>query len=569
MLLRIATMTAVLLILAPLISNAEFVSPEVLNSHAIFSPACARIVYSSNKEGAVRPFVIDMTNPKRPKISDLRITGERSFIAESLAPDCRMLAMVSDHGGDRVFEVYLYDLERGRLQKLSTATGRDQGKPAFAPVGSLLAYLTDERLALYDYAHTKAVDVPATTLRFQSVAWADDGGSVFLEDERFDIWQYDIATAKLRRIWMDPKESFFPRAISEKRGRLLFSSDHQTRFRQIYSLDLNGGTPRRLYPTDHDQFSPIALGDDEYTFRSDIDASFIGYKLERGRCTAMSPSTGVAYDFSLGFGPPLLLYSNDQYPIGFFWFENGTLRPLLSTDPITHQVAIPIRNSSGMVNFLYLPSRPPRALVIWLHGGPHEQVSPRYNLYFDFFLHHDIAVYAINYPGSTGIGPEYAMLGMPQAEAVPRQIRAIEDDVRQLDRVRPIKAPRIIIGVSYGSILARRVAADDKEFTRLIDFSGVSDPDNASDSGPSVPSALFIYGDNDAYQKDPARIALIERYARNSKVTKLVLANEGHFIARRDSVDAILKAIDAFLKPLDHREAPPASHMQGKVQGSS
>ena len=82
-----------------------------MNTRAIFSRACSTIVYSSNRGGFIRPFMVDMKNPLRPRVSAIEIKEPRNFIAQSLAPDCRTLAMVSDRGGDGLFEIFLYDLE--------------------------------------------------------------------------------------------------------------------------------------------------------------------------------------------------------------------------------------------------------------------------------------------------------------------------------------------------------------------------------------------------------------------------------------------------------------------------
>ncbi|HUA34426.1 MAG TPA: alpha/beta fold hydrolase [Candidatus Binataceae bacterium] len=490
-----------------------------------------------------------MSDAKRPQVSATRITGQRSFIAQSLAPDCRTLALVSDQGGAGVFAVFLYDLKLKQLRELSSTTGPDEGDPVFAPSGQLLAYLSGARLALFDYAQSKPISVPSSASRFRSVAWADDGRSVFMEDERFDIWQYDIQPQQFRRIWRAPKEGFFRRMLSEKQGHLLFTSDHESSFRQIYSLDLKSGDTKRIYPSDHDQFSPLALGNKEYTFRSDFDENFIAFKLAGGESQARSPLTGVTYDFSLDFGPPLLFYASDEHPLGFFWFEGKDLKPLLTSRVNFHQPpAIPIKNSRGMTNFLYLPGKEPKALLIWLHGGPHEQVSPRYDLYFDFLLHHDIAVYAINYPGSTGIGSDYSLSNLSDdAQAIPIQVHAVQEDIRELDRVRPIHVPRIIVGVSYGSIVAHRVAAANPEFQNLIDFSGIADLTTVPEPA-NVPSVLFIYGINDEFSRAPARLALLDRYQHSSRLSKLVLPDEGHYIGRRDSIDLILRAIEKFLR---------------------
>lgn len=50
---------------------------------------------------------------------------------------------------------------------------------------------------------------------------------------------------------------------------------------------------------------------------------------------------------------------------------------------------------------------PDKKTVIWLHGGPYENVSPRYNAYFEALNRQGFDVLAFNYPGSSGRGRDY------------------------------------------------------------------------------------------------------------------------------------------------------------------
>jgi pimeloyl-ACP methyl ester carboxylesterase len=537
--------------------RSNHISPEVMNTHVIFSRVCSKVVYSSNRDGLVRPFLVEMKNPAEPKVSEIEIGESRNFIAQALAPDCRTLAMVSDHGGDGLFEIFLYDLQRSSLRKVTDTPGSDKGKPLFAPRGQLLAYLADGRLSLYDYVQARQSPVPEASRRFQTIIWSDDGASLFLEDERSDLWRYDVAGSRFYKLWTAPQPDLFVRTLSEHHDHLFFNSDHETDFRQIYDLDLHSDSLKRLYPTQHDEFSPEELNDGRYVLRTTVDSSFIALELINGKAQARSPTTGVVYDFSLAFGPPLLLYSNDHLPASLYWFEKGRLKPLVAIGPDARQPdAILIRNSSGAANFLYLPSPAPRGLLIWLHGGPHEQVSPRFNLFFDFFARKNLAVYAINYPGSTGFGKAYAMYARSQEEVIPIQVQSIERDISQLRRLRPALRPFVLVGVSYGSVLAHLVAAAHPEFSRLIDFSGVASQSTMPDPGArpqTYPSALFIYGADDAFSGTSDRTALLARYDSHAKGSRLVLPQEGHYIERRDSIDRILKSLDEFLETPVHR----------------
>ncbi len=529
----------------------SYLSPEVLSSHVVFSRGCSKIIYSSNRNGLIRPFVVDMTNPAQPTVSAIEINESRDFVAQSLAPDCRTLAMVSDRDGNGSFEIYLYDLRQRTLKNITSRPDLDEGKPVFAPHGPILAYLSDSHLSLYDYAKSAHLEVASTPETFNSVTWSESGASLYLEDERTNIWQYDLQPRQFRKIWNAPRISYSPRAISQRGKHLLFASDHESDYSQIYQLDLEGGSLTRLYNSSNDQHSPVELDPGHYTFRSTVDASFIAAELRNGKYRPLSPPVGVCYDFSLEFGAPLLFYSNDRLPISLYWDNEGKLTPLL---PVSHRSrqpdAIPIKNASGMTNLLYLPSKAPSAWLIWLHGGPNEQVSPRFNLYFEFLTRRNIAVYAVNYFGSTGIGNAYALSGKSEQEMIPVQLAGIEQDIEQLRHLHPEVSSFMLVGVSYGSILAHLLVAKHPEVTRFVDFSGIADSNWITSVGSNnrfYSPMLVIYAKNDFALQNPARLDLISRYAERASVSRLVLPNEGHYIQRRGDIDLILQRLGAFL----------------------
>ncbi len=491
-----------------------------------------------------------MADPDQPTVSAIEINGDRDFIAQSLAPDCRTLAMVSDRYGAESFEIYLYDLKQRTLKSISPP-GVDEGKPVFAPHGRTLAYLSDMHLSLYDYAKSTHLEAASAAERFTSVTWSKSGASLYLEDELTNIWQYNLQLRRFRKIWTAPRIGYSPRAISQRDGHLLFASDHESDYSQIYQLDLKRGSLERLYSSPHDQHSPVELDPGHYTFRTVVDASFIAAELRGGKYRELSPPVGVAYDLSLDFGAPLLLYANDRLPISLYWSKEGKLTPLLPAYYSSRQPdAIPIKNASGMTNFLYLPSKAPRAWVIWLHGGPNGQVSPRFNLYFEFLARRNIAVYAINYPGSTGMGNSYALSGKSVEENIPVEVAAVERDIEQLRQLHPEISSFMVVGVSYGSILAHLLVAKHPEVSRFVDFSGIADSNRVKSIGASerfYPPMLAIYGENDFAPRNPARLDLLSQYEKHASVFRLILPHEGHFIQHRENTDQILRRLDGFL----------------------
>jgi N-acetylmuramoyl-L-alanine amidase len=67
-----------------------------------------------------------------------------------------------------------------------------------------------------------------------------------------------------------------------------------------------------------------------------------------------------------------------------------------------------LRSRSGMLHqAIYFGPLAPTRVVLWIHGGPRENVSPRFNPYFHWLNGQGFGVLALNYPGSTGRGARY------------------------------------------------------------------------------------------------------------------------------------------------------------------
>jgi dipeptidyl aminopeptidase/acylaminoacyl peptidase len=57
--------------------------------------------------------------------------------------------------------------------------------------------------------------------------------------------------------------------------------------------------------------------------------------------------------------------------------------------------------------WLYRTRHPSKGLIVWVHGGPTWHIEPRYDLELQYFAAAGFDVFAPNYRGSTGYGPEY------------------------------------------------------------------------------------------------------------------------------------------------------------------
>jgi pimeloyl-ACP methyl ester carboxylesterase len=201
-----------------------------------------------------------------------------------------------------------------------------------------------------------------------------------------------------------------------------------------------------------------------------------------------------------------------------------------------------------MANLVYLPARAPVGWVVWLHGGPHEHVSPRFNPYFDLLLRSGFGVVALNYPGSTGNGNGYELRDTPPQRWLDVQVKAIQRDLAQLRAELPGLESHVLVAVSYGSVVAHALLARGAtDVSALVDFSGMGVLVHEA-ARQRWPRALFLYGTEDPVLQRPQRRALIQAFERNAPTQRVEIPGEGHFILRRSSVASISSALKAFVE---------------------
>lgn len=529
--------------------------PETLNTTVAFAPACGRAAFSSNRGGHFRPFLLELSADTGGRASPLEADVGEDLFVRSFSADCATLALVADRGGRGTYDVFLYDLPGRRLRNLTRSDATDDGDPEFAPSGALLALLSAGEVVLYDRDADELRPPVAAPVRFAALRWAPEGDRIYLEDVDGAIWEYSVPAGRLRSVWTPPRPGHSPRMVSSRGDRLYFISDHETEVTQVYRMDLESGEAERVHPSAQDQFSPVELEDGTVVFRTSTDGSFVAHALRGGALQPLSPGTGVTYDVALGFGRPVLVYAGEGAPASLYAYDPaapGAARPLVALAPAAARPAPRMwRSAEGMPHFLYLPAGEPRGWVVWLHGGPHEQVSPRFNPFFDALLERGYAVAALNYPGSTGIGNGYELRRVPERAWVEQQVRAIETELRALQGMHPGLGRYAVVGVSYGASLAQVLARRQPDrISALVDFSGMLDgraERHLRGAVSSLPPALFIYGENDAAQQTDARKALLEGYGEAGEMERLVVPGEGHYVRRRGSLARIVEEMTAFL----------------------
>jgi dipeptidyl aminopeptidase/acylaminoacyl peptidase len=168
---------------------------------------------------------------------------------------------------------------------------------------------------------------------------------------------------------------------------------------------------------------------------------------------------------------------------------------------VPEATSFPARDGLTLHGLLYLPrglapeEKPP--VLLSVHGGPTAQARPLFNGAHQYLLSRGIAVFDLNYRGSTGYGKSYA-------RANDRRNRAVEyldmaDAIEWLGKEGLVDAQRsAVMGGSYGGYLTMAaVTRLSKYFNAGVAFVGVSNWVTALEgASPSLKASDRVeYGD--------------------------------------------------------------------------
>lgn len=537
-------------------SATGFTNPDNLpvefNKRIVISEKCDKVVYSSNKFHAFNPAVITgVFTAELVDNSMLLHQGESDYYPYSVSSDCSLVTLVSENPQTRRFTVYLYDLETVELLPLPQDEHADNGYPLFSPEESLLAWLSDGELSLYNYESGQHVGIgPHPLTVFQNVTWSASGSKVYLQDSSSNIWQYDVQQKQFKQLWESPGRFYTDRMITPSatdENTFYFLSDHESNVNQIYKYTAEGEISL-IIESPYDKFllrHPVS--EEEIWFRENKNGSFLLKKFEGVEITTVEPEEGVVYGVYPFQDGLISVYAGLNQPASIFKTKNGNKTDLLD-QPKQQSISSPqkILNESGMVHLLYLPDTGTiRNWVLWLHGGPHEQMSVRYHVYINQLVQAGFGVIALNYPGSTGIGREFEMRNKPFEERLEHQLEAIEHDLVHIaaSQLNMDLNGVYVIGVSYGSILAHLLSQRDViNVEKLIDFSGLY---ANADAVVEIPK-LYIHGLYDYALESAGRVTLLRQESEKNHNKRIVINDEGHIIHRSGNIQQILQEMLTF-----------------------
>lgn len=525
------------------------VAPTEINKRIVISEKCNKLAYSSNEFDYFSPVIIDNISDNKieyPKITRKPTNNSFPF---SFSCDCKYVSIASEQRNGK-FRVEYLDLNNNKLIAIpSQELSADNGSPFFSPNNSLIAFLSDGALKLYNYNYQYYLTIKNdSTLKFTNLIWNQSGKGIYLQDLHGDIWLYELYGQRYSILFQSSQPFTTNRLISPTPDdqTFYFISDHESQFNQIYKY--TKGRLELAVNSAHDKYlEGRFILNDNLVYRENVNGYLIAKKVALKKSSNLSLMDEVVYDYFSGDDYDIYIGASLNQPAALFRRKKiKSIPDYLSEKIITKPIPKPeeFYNQEGMVNYIYSPIVKTKSWMLWLHGGPYEQVSVRYNMFVNTLVAAGYGVVVLNYPGSTGIGNEYELRELSSEMQLDVQIKRVKRDLNEIELIHPEINKLAVLGNSYGSIIAQNLAADQSfKMDKLIDFSGLYSSESTKNKHPT----LYLYGENDFSLTNSQRVRFLEIDGDRKGVDIIKLKNEGHVITRKSNNKIVINSLLNFM----------------------
>ncbi len=310
-----------------------------------------------------------------------------------------------------------------------------------------------------------------------AVSWRPDGGAVILSEARGedanDVYLLDVGSGRLDTLFVPEEAASYSSFSWMPDGSGFFLATDQDRdFAGLAYYDLAERDLSFIDTPDND-VQDVELSRDGRILAWTTNEG--GYSVLRAKNTETDEPVwgrelppGI-YSISWARAAPVasIYVSGPQVP-GDIWTwdawsgslyratESASAGIDLEELAIPEHLSFPARDGETLRGLLYLPpgmpdgGRPPVLLAV--HGGPTSQARPRFNPVHQYLLTRGIAIFDLNFRGSTGYGKRFARLDNGRLR--PDQVFDMADALDWLGEKGYVDASRAaVMGGSYGGYM--------------------------------------------------------------------------------------------------------------------
>lgn len=186
----------------------------------------------------------------------------------SVSPDGKRVLMTAR--GD----IFSVPASKGATYNLMYSPGSHEREAAWSNDGKKIAWFSDKsgeyQLYVSDWDKVGKEVKPVTSFKNgypESIEWSNDSKQIFFQDEKNDIYRYDVASGKLTSIYKSAA-GYFSYSFSPDASWMAVSESNESQTSIIYLVDLNSLKVTQLTDRWFSSSSPIFSSDGKYLYFS-------------------------------------------------------------------------------------------------------------------------------------------------------------------------------------------------------------------------------------------------------------------------------------------------------------
>ena len=446
---------------------------------ASLSPDGTQVAFSTQITGIPQLWVVDARGgwPRQ-------LTFGESITFHQWSPTGEWIIYGTDRGGNEREGFYLTRPDGKQERELLSPSKAFRRFGEFTRDGKKIAYATTERNGVDFDLHLLDVATGRDRLVFQGrmglypVSWRPDGGAILLSEDRGEdannIYLFELESQKLETLFKPEVASSYKSYSWVPDGSGFYLITNQERdFSGLayYDIVTKNLSYRETPPHDLEQVALSPDGELLSWIVNDGGYSVLHLRnLKTGENISPPkelPRGIYSIEWAMNAHVATITISAPQIP-GDIWTwlvdRNELYRATESTAAglelselvIPTHFDFPARDGITLHGLLYLPTnlkpgeKPP--VLLSVHGGPTSQARPRFNPAHQYLLSTGIAVFDLNFRGSTGYGKNFARLNDRRLREL--EIYDLADAIDWLRREEQVDADRVaVMGESYGGYL--------------------------------------------------------------------------------------------------------------------
>jgi dipeptidyl aminopeptidase/acylaminoacyl peptidase len=593
---------------------ARFLNVRSVDSSSL-SPDGQRLAFRTNTTGSNQIWVTDVTCSAPSQLT----FREENVTFHEWSPAGEWIAYGIDRGGDEREGFYLIAPDGSQEIELLPPGPAFRKWGAWSRDGRWIAYASTERNGIdYDIyimhvaadgSHDRPRLVHEGKGAMYAQTWRPDGGALVLTSARgeidVDVYLLDVSSGRVETIfnptdaaryrgfaWTPDSKGFY--VVTDQDRDLTGLAHYNVMEKRLTWIETPSEEVEDLAISDNGQYLAWTVNHNGYSLLHVRD-------IERKELITPEPALpGGMYGINFAPKAPVLQVGVTGPRIaGDVWTldlrkavtRRATLSATGGLDATNFIIpkAVPFKSWDGetIYGLLYLPqgqpegSKPP--VLLGVHGGPTEQARPYFDSTFQYLLTRGIAIFDLNYRGSTGYGKRFTRLdnGRLRPNAI-KDMGAALDWLASTGKVDTSRAA--VMGESYGGFMtfaaltrfpdrfkagigfvgvsnwvtALRGTSPELKATDRIEYGNIDDPDDYKffvELSPitnvkNIKAPLMVlHGANDP--NDPVSEAdqLVAAIRQQGGVVEyLRFPNEGHGIVKLSNRIIAYRRIAAFLE---------------------